>query len=361
MNRRGKTFLAFLALLCSFQSHGITGKTDSLSYEIFLNSKLLNDLKIRTDFVPTVDISANQLIMLASSDQFYLLGWGGMVPFGKPSKGEISSFAFAHDSSLLVIRNDELCYFDPDSKLSMLYRLPDKGMGISAGEKLMFIYDRNKKKDKKAVYAVAQGGKYTKVLELPNAINEVVENGNSLILASGNSLFDYNIQQKKLKAITVMPAGKEIRSVAFDRSEGRIYFSADNKIYALKDTSAAIISDDFGGILKYSGKGLIVFSPEKKIVARIVGIEKEIKSMPGINETAEKKKPEGILTNSSIADMAGASLSDQMIIELIRRSKVNFDLSVDSIVGLSQKGVSSGIIMEMKQAMKRQQNPTKNN
>jgi len=353
MDKIGKTFLAILALLCSLQSHGVISKTGSLTYEILLNSKLMNDLKIRTDFVPTIDMSANQLIMLASSDQFYLLGWGGMVPFGKPSKGDISSFAFAPDSTLLVIRNDELCYFDPDGKLAMLYRLPDKGMGISAGEKMMFIYDRNRKKDKKAVYAVAQGGKYTKVLELPDAINEVIENGNSLILASGNSLFDYNIPLKKLKAITVMPEGKEIKSVAYDPSEGRIYFSADNKIYALKDTSAAIITDEFGGILKYSGKGLLVFSPEEKIVARVVGIEMEIKNSSGIKETADRKKQDGILTNSSIADMVSASLSEQMIIELIRRSTVDFDLSVDSIVGLSQKGVSSEIIMEMKQAAKR--------
>jgi hypothetical protein len=349
-----RTLPVFLVMMWSLQAYCENSKNDTLSYEILLNEKVLNDLRIKDGFISSLDITANQLIMLSSADQFYLLGWGGIVPFGKPVKGDISSFAFTGDSTLLTIRNDELCYFDSEGRLSVLYKLPEKGMGISSGENLMYIYDRIRKKEQKAVYAIAKGGKYAKLFDMPDAITALTENKNSLIFASGNSLFEYNLPGKELKAITVMPAGKEIESVATDTSSGRIYFSSDNKIYSVKDTSAVLITNDFGGILKCFGKGLIVFNPEKRIVVRIVGIEGQIEKNRNINNNSHTGKTSDILTNSGIIDMVRAKLSDQMIIGLISRSNVNFNLDVDSMVELSENGVSSEIIMEMKKAAKRQ-------
>lgn len=352
-----KVLPAVMIMLWSFQAFGITGNGDSLSYEILLNSKLLNDLKIRQDLTGNIDLTANHLILLSSADQFYLLGWGGMVPFGKPVKGEISSFAFTHDSTLMTIREDELCYFDPEGRLSLLYKLPDKGMGISPGTHLMYIYDRNRKKEKKAVYAIAQGARYTKLLDMPSAINAVIETRKALIIASGSSLFEFNLPEKRLTAITTMPEGREIESVAADTSAGRIYFSAGNKIYSLKDGRADLISDDLGGILRYHGNGLIVFNPQKKILTRIVGIERSIAENQKTNNGADTKKPSGPLTNSGITEMVRSGFPDQRIIDLIRCSKVDFDLGVDAMVDLSEKGVSSQVILEMKQAMKKPANP----
>jgi hypothetical protein len=47
-------------------------------------------------------------------------------------------------------------------------------------------------------------------------------------------------------------------------------------------------------------------------------------------------------------------MSDALIISIIRRSKADFNLSIDSMIDLSKEGVSSDVIMEMRQAMKRQ-------
>lgn len=54
------------------------------------------------------------------------------------------------------------------------------------------------------------------------------------------------------------------------------------------------------------------------------------------------------LTNSTIIKMVKAKLSDDIIIDEINSSKVNFNVSIDSIKFLSNKNVSSRIIQAMK-------------
>jgi predicted nucleic acid-binding Zn-ribbon protein len=56
------------------------------------------------------------------------------------------------------------------------------------------------------------------------------------------------------------------------------------------------------------------------------------------------------LTNSTIIKMVKAKLSDDLIIDEISSSKVNFNVSIDSVKFLSDENVSSGIIQAMKTA-----------
>jgi hypothetical protein len=48
-------------------------------------------------------------------------------------------------------------------------------------------------------------------------------------------------------------------------------------------------------------------------------------------------------------------LSDELIISIINHSEVDFNLNVDSMIDLSNQGVTSKVILAMKQAMKRQE------
>jgi hypothetical protein len=91
---------------------------------------------------------------------------------------------------------------------------------------------------------------------------------------------------KELKILTVLPKDNEIKSIAVDTSSNRIYFSTDSTVYALKDSRAVIITDQFGGVLRYYNDGLIVFNPEKRFLIRIVGLEDKIASnhQPGKNK-----------------------------------------------------------------------------
>jgi hypothetical protein len=64
--------------------------------------------------------------------------------------------------------------------------------------------------------------------------------------------------------------------------------------------------------------------------------------------------PNDVLTNSKIIELVKSKLSDEIIISIINHSVVDFNLSVDAMIDLSNQQVSSKVILAMKQAMKRQ-------
>jgi hypothetical protein len=334
---------------------GLSISSDSLRYELLMNGKMLKDINVNDSLIGSLDITSNRLILLSTNKQYYLLGWGGMVPFGKSVEGNISSFAFTCDSSLLTVRNNELCYFDSLGGISVLYKLPDKGMCISAGKYVMYIYDCNKNKDKNALYVVAKGGKYAKLFDVPTPITSVVEISNSLLFATGSALLNYDPKNKALKVLVKLQKEKEIVSIAVDSVSNRIFFSTESAIYALKDSSAVIISDEFGGVLRFLNDGLVVFNPEKKFLFGISGFENEIVSKMQTFKTAtpvNERTTTDIITNSTVINLVKTKLSDDSIINLINNSEVNFNVGVDSMIFLSNQNVSSAVIMAMKNAMK---------
>lgn len=355
-----KTVLTSVLVALALNAHGAISGNDTLQYEILMNKSMLKELNIRDTFTGTMDITANRLVLISSASQFYLVGWGGLVPFGKPVQGSIDAFAFTHDSVLMVIRKDELCWFDSESRLSMLYRLPDEGMGISRGDRVMYIYNAAGKTDKFALYVIAQGGVYSKLMEMPSPISGVTELGNSLLFSSGSILFDFDLKTRELKAVTVLPAEKQIKSFAVDKTTGRIYLSAGNEIYALKDKGAVLISDDLSGTLTFFGDGLIVFNPEEKSIIRIIGLEDEITAGTSEKPVPEPRQTVSVLKNSTVVDLVRNNLPDALIISLIRRARADFSLTTDEVIDLTRKGVSPEVILEMRQAMKRQASDIQN-
>jgi hypothetical protein len=371
-----KVMLAFVLANYSLFLDGSSIKSDSARVEVLMNSKLLTDSKIKRDarFISSIDITPKQLILLSTNNQFYLLGWGLINPISKPVDDNITSFAYTFDNLLMVIRNDELCSFGLNENLTKFIKLPRKGMGISAGKYVMYIYDRSQALSQNSLFILAQGGKYKKILEVPDPIQSVVEMNNSVLLATGNALFSFDIKRKNLKALFALAKGKEIISIAMDTASSRIYFSTDSIVYAIKDTKTIVVTDKIGGILRFFHGGLIVFDPQKQLMVRLTGIENEIASKQlasAATSSAKTNNPETsmrpyaavepaktkpayeILTNDIIVSMVKRGLSDESIIDLINRNRVDFNLSVDSMVELSGQNVSSTIILAMKQAMKK--------
>lgn len=62
---------------------------------------------------------------------------------------------------------------------------------------------------------------------------------------------------------------------------------------------------------------------------------------------------EEIVTNSVIIDMVKAKLGETIIINKIKNSKTNFDLSTNTLIKLKEAGVSDNIVNAMMEA----QNP----
>jgi len=72
--------------------------------------------------------------------------------------------------------------------------------------------------------------------------------------------------------------------------------------------------------------------------------------------TVSAQTPE-TLTNSSVIKMSRANLSDELIIDMIDNSPVNFDLSPGAIKNLESEGVSAAVIQLMKNAPARKSQP----
>ena len=336
---------------------GVTGspaKDDSLRFEVLLTGKMLSDNQYNDPFISTLDITSNQFVLLSTRNKFYILGWGGIKPAGQNIPDAISSFAFTPDGLLMIVHNKDLCTLDSLGNLSILFGLPEQGMGITAGDNVVYVYDRNKEKTNHGLFVIARGGKYSRLFDVPAPISSVVEFKKSILFATNNSLFSYNILSKALKILTVLPKDNLIKSIAVDTASNRIYLSTANTIYALKETGTVMITDQFGGILRFLNDGLIVFNPEKKLLVRIAGIDNSITSeILSSKVEVNDIKTAASLTNSNIINLVNTKLSDSQIINLINTSGGSYNMSVDSMIFLSNHNVSSAVIMAMKNAMKR--------
>jgi len=182
----------------------------------------------------------------------------------------------------------------------------------------------------------------------------VTEFNNTLLFATRNLLCQFDPATKDYKVLASLSKDKTILSVTADPSGNRIYFSTGMEIYAVNNVAAITISKELGGILKFYGDGLMVFDPGKDFLIRIVGIEKVLAGLQAAKPAEKANAETEVLTNASITGLVKSELADQLIISIIRRSKVNFNLGVDAIIDLSAQGVSSDVILEMKQAMGRQ-------
>ncbi|MGB8358993.1 MAG: hypothetical protein WCD55_10310, partial [Bacteroidales bacterium] len=246
--------LFFSSLLASGQDR------DSLRFEVLMNSQMLKTAGLEPEFIHSIDITPDRHVLLSTKKQFYLLGWGGITPLGKSaSSGSIRSFAFSPDSLLMVVKDDEICYFDSNKELKKLYKLPGKQMAISAGKDVMYIYGQSADASGNVVYVITPGGKYAVLLEVSLPVNAVEELDSSLVFATGNMVYKFDLKTKKYKVLSSLSKEKKIISVTSDPSCGRIYFSTDHEIYAVNDTSAMTVSEGMGGILKFFDDGLVVF------------------------------------------------------------------------------------------------------
>jgi hypothetical protein len=270
--------------------YGFPIKGDSLRVEVLLNNKMLSNINLNSNFINSIDITSKKLILLSTTTQFYLLGWGIVNPICHKVTGNISSFAYTHDNLLMVIRNNELCSFDSTENLFKFIKLPRPGMGISAGKYVMYIYDRNEKQTKHSLYIIAHGGQFKKLFDSPAPIQSVCEMDNSILFATENVMFNFNPGNKHLKPIAVLTKDKVIKSITVDSSGNNVYFSTDKSVYALIDTNIVTVTNEFGGILKYFNHGLLILNPEKKLLIRMAGIDEKITSEAEILEAAAREK-----------------------------------------------------------------------
>jgi hypothetical protein len=246
---------------------------DSLRFEVLLTGKILDSLHIHEDLVSSIEITSNQLILLATSQQFYLLGWGGIVPVGEKQIKPIDSFSYTFDGNLFVISTNQVCYVDSVGNLSTLFIMSSTEMGISTGTNLMYVHERNPEKN--TIYAFSDDGNVERWVTAPRPIMSVLEHDNILLFSSGNCIFSFNPQNKELDALLRIDEDDEILSMSKDEFSNSIYFSTRNAIYRIEKSKFGKIIDSFGGIIKCYDRSLLVFNTDKKNIIRICWDKKE--------------------------------------------------------------------------------------
>lgn len=256
----------------------VSQQKDSLRYEILLNSSML-EAPLKTEhFINSFDISSDNYITLSTGNKIYLLGWGGMIPFGNQLDTTINAFSYTNDGLLMTIKNDELCYMNEDGNLEKIIQLPTEKMGIAAGKEVMYVFDQVQNNQKYKLYAYGKGGKYKQLLVSPKPIKTVVEMKDSLYVVVGSGVFSFYPNEDKLNLVVGFEKDNEIKSMTVDKENNILYISTQRGIYALKNESLVYVTNEFSNnLLKYYKGGLVVFDPETIDIMRIVNIEKSIK------------------------------------------------------------------------------------
>ena len=68
--------------------------------------------------------------------------------------------------------------------------------------------------------------------------------------------------------ILSLPQEDDIISIVGDTIHQALYFSTDKAVYRVRDNQIELVNDEFGGILKYDGEGLLIFNPKENLIVR---------------------------------------------------------------------------------------------
>lgn len=276
MKKKGCLILLFLSI-CFY-----TGKAQSnvIQFGFLLDSVLVDSAKINGTFIPSIDIAPNKSIVLSTQNKLYALGWLGIQSISKSISPSISSFAFTHDSVLMLVVEKDIMIKDTVGIFNSIAKLPVANMGISRGGEVMYLYDRNAiaGKTKYAIYALAHGGKYKKLLSSPQPITGVVEMNKQLYIAIGSGIYTINLSNNELQLVAGMQKDMPINSLTVDYVNDIIYFTTSEGIYAWSNNQLAYVTGDFGGgIIQYFDNGILLFNPSTKDLLRITGISAKVK------------------------------------------------------------------------------------
>jgi len=239
--------------------------------EKLLSETMLKEASINVKFINSIDYTPNGFLLLASSNQFYVLGIGGMPPvFNKTGTG-IDAFTVSQNNALWVVSGDKLCYMDSLGTLSILYKLPISNAGIVSGnnENVAYIFDRTFQSGKKeyAIYQISDK-QCTRLASTTAPILSAYEYKTSLLFSSGNKIICADGKTQTFFDLFTLPQKQNIISITGDAVNHAVYFSTPDTIYRIKEGKLEYVNTEFGGILKYDGEGLVVFNPEKSLIVR---------------------------------------------------------------------------------------------
>jgi hypothetical protein len=268
------THILVIFILCiPFCGYAQKEKTDGIAVDIILDEQILRDFSINTNFINSIDYTPNNFLLLSSSNQFYLLGIGGMDTIFNVTENEIDGFVVTQDNTLLMISENKLCQVDSLGVFVEILNLPSNKMGIVSGKDIVYLFDRNIQEGWHYNMYQYPTNKAKEKMELlfvmSTPILSAFEYKSTLFFSTENRLMCTDDKSKKLIEILSLPQKDDkIISIVGDTINHAFYFSTDSAVYRIKGDKLEYITNEFGGILKYDGEGLLIFNPEKQLIVR---------------------------------------------------------------------------------------------
>jgi len=266
-------FLLFCCLLIlNTKGYAQMSSNSSVKLDILLNNDMLKEASFDVKLINDIDYTPTGFLLLASTNQFYVLGLGGMPPVFEKTKIGVDAFAVTQSGELWIVSGNTLYGIDTLGALVNMFKLPISGAGITAGNEtnIAYLFDRAFQRNKReyVIYQISDKEVNARLLSAPAPILSVFEYENSLLVATENRILCADNYTKIFFELFSLPHEDKIISITGDTFNKSIYFSTQDTIYRVKDGNFEYISTEFGGILKYDGEGLLVFNPEKSLIVR---------------------------------------------------------------------------------------------
>ena len=331
--------------------------------DILLNKAMLNEDAINIKFINSIDYTPNGFLLLASSNQFYMLGIGGLPPVFKKSEIEIDAYTVTQGNALWVVSGDQLYYMDSIGALSILYKLPVSKAGIVSGNDVhtAYIYDRTLQKGKKE-YAIYRSSdvQCTRLASTTAPILSAYEYKTSLLFSSDNKIICADEKTQTFFDLFTLPQKQNIISITGDEVNHAIYFSTSDTIYRIKEGKLEYINTEFGGRLKYDGEGLLVFNPEKSLIVRfrnniLYPVVNKKENLPPLNLTIDRE-PEDMKTTMQLNKPRDFILKGQIpqaiqaYAQLANKDDANATILLEYAYALALGGVFDGALMNLDKA-----------
>jgi len=354
-----------LLFICCFSVAGYAQVKEQVKADILLDNAFLEQMHIDTKFINSIEYTSEGFLLLSSINQFYLLGIGGAVPIFESWEGKtgVESFTVTSDGVLMMVSGNTLYRAYSNPSFIKVLDIPDNDMGISSKYKDVYVYDRIQKKNKKdySIYQVSENKKITPLVKISTPILSVFELPSQLLFSTENILFSIDINTKKMFQILALPQEDAITSIVGDTINHAFYFSTDQAIYRIKDNNTEIISNDFGGTLKYDGEGLVVFNAEKRLIVRLRNNilypptpEPKDLLLPlklSMNETPENEKLSRLLNEPRNLILSGQiSQAIQSYAQLADKDNANSALLSEYAYALALGGIYEGALMNLDRA-----------
>ncbi|MCL2650085.1 MAG: hypothetical protein FWD60_03535 [Candidatus Azobacteroides sp.] len=331
-----------------------------IELDLLLSEHMLKDLSIKTEFINSIDYTSDGFLLLSSSNQFYILGIGYMENLFNPTKKMIESYTVTPEGKLYIVSGKGLCKIDTLGNFIKIYSLPNVNMGIASGNSSIYLFDQSIQEDKQdySLFSLNKNLDRTKLVTMNAPIKSVYEYDVNVFFTAKNKLYCTNEQMKSFVEILTLPQESDtIISIIGDSEHHAFYISTKDAIYRIKESKVELVSNEFGGILKYDGEGLLVFNPEKQLIVRLRNnilypveenlsqIKLSIDATPeDINLTRLLNEPRSFILTGQI------SSAIQSYAQLVDKDDTNPALLSEYAYALALGGVYEGALMNLDRA-----------